>query len=115
MVAVRATLTASLGTVALVAFVVLATEAAPRMDNVCRSVDARGNVRYGDCPPATTYKPPQPVPPPLIEERPAPKPVATVTPAEVDIPARSILSAILTPAVSTSRQMNLIDGVTLLD
>ena len=69
MVAVRATLTASLGTVALVAFVVLATEAAPRMDNVCRSVDARGNVRYGDCPPATTYKAPQPVPPPLVEEQ----------------------------------------------
>src|SRR5947207_14772882 len=70
MVAVRATLTASLGTVALVAFVVLATEAGPRMDNVCRSVDARGNVRYGDCPPATTYTPPQPVPPPLIEAPP---------------------------------------------
>ena len=114
MVAVRATLTASLGTVALAAFVVLATEAAPRMDNVCRSVDARGNVRYGDCPPATTYKPPQPVPPPLIEEPPAPKPVATVTPAEVDKPARRTLAAIWTPPGATSHKTYPIAGVPLL-
>ncbi len=114
MVAVRATLTASLGTVALVAFVVLATEAAPRMDNVCRSVDARGNVRYGDCPPATTYKLPQPVPPPLIEEPPPPKPIATVTPAEVDKPARRTLAAIWTLPGATSRKTYPIAGVPLL-
>jgi hypothetical protein len=113
-VAVRATLTASLGTVALVAFVVLATEAAPRMDNVCRSVDARGNVRYGDCPPATTYKLPQPVPPPLIEEPPPPKPIATVTPAEVDKPARRTLAAIWTLPGATSRKTYPIAGVPLL-
>ena len=51
--AVRATLTASLAAVALVAAVQAA--AAPRMDDVCKYVDRRGNVDYRDCAPPTTY------------------------------------------------------------
>ena len=110
--AVRATLTASLAVVALVALVLVAT-AAPRMDNVCKSADRRGNVSYGDCPPATTYKPASP---PVVEDErpPAPKPVAAVTPAAIEKPPGRTLGAALSPAGTASRNTYPIAGVPLL-
>ena len=105
----------SLSFVAFVAVVDVAT-AAPRMDNVCRSVDRRGNVSYGDCAPQTTYKAPEP-PPAVVEQPlppPAPKPVAAVTPAAVEKPARRTLSAVWSPSGSASRKTYPIAGVPLL-
>lgn len=88
--AVRALLAASLSVAALVAS---ASEviAAPRMDNVCKSVDALGNVRYYDCPPRTTYSAPKRAPRPIVEEAPvpAPTPVSPIT-TEPPQPARRL-------------------------
>jgi hypothetical protein len=84
--AVRAPLAASLAVVALVACAHVAT-AKPRLDGICKAVDAKGNVTYRDCPPPTTYKAPEPAPPPIVEEaRPAP-----VIEVAAEPPARRIL------------------------
>ena len=113
----------------LVALVASAT-AAPRMDNVCRAVDRRGNVSYGDCAPPTTFKTPEP-PRPVIEETPiapaphrtpAPQPVAAVTPTQADKPAGQTLdrpagrtlSVVWNVSGSTSRRTYPMAGVPLL-
>ena len=105
-----------LASLSFAAFVAEAVTAAPRPDNVCRSVDRRGNVSYGDCAPPTTYTAPEP-PRAAVEETPAPppsQPVAAVTPAEIDKPARRTLSTVWAPAASTSRRTYPIAGVPLL-
>jgi outer membrane biosynthesis protein TonB len=68
-VSVRGPLTVVLVLTSLVA-VALHAAAAPRMDGICRSVDRRGNVQYGDCPPSTTNKPPELEPPAAVEPPP---------------------------------------------
>ena len=113
--AIRAPLIASFVGAGLVAFALVATAAPPRMDSVCKSVDRRGNVSYGDCAPPTTYKAPEP--PPVVEEAPtppAPQPVAAVPPAEVQKPARRSFSAVWTPSGTSSRKTYPIAGVPLL-
>src|SRR5438046_8503963 len=83
------------------------------MDNVCKSADRRGNVSYGDCRAATTYKPASP---PVVEDErpPAPKPVAAVTPAAIEKPPGRTLGAALSPAGAASRNTYPIAGVPLL-
>src|SRR5262249_20850301 len=94
----------------------LVATAAPRMDNICKSVDRRGNVSYGDCAPATTYKAPEP-PPPVVEETPpatAPQPVAAVPPAETQKPAARSFSTVWVPSGTASLKTYTIAGVPLL-
>ena len=111
---IRVSLVASVVVAATVASALVAT-AAPRMDNICKSVDRRGNVSYGDCAPPTTYKAPDP--PPVVEETPpapAPQPVAAVPPAEVQKPAARSFSAVWIPSGASSRKTYTIAGVPLL-
>lgn len=82
--AVPSTLTASIGIAAVAAFVLLATPAAVAQE-VCKSIDARGNVTYRDCPPPSTYNPERPARPvPTVEEErsPAPAPATAERPRE---------------------------------
>jgi len=108
-VAVRATLTASLAAVALVAAVQAA--AAPRMDDVCKYVDRRGNVDYRDCAPPTTYV--EPVAP-VVQQPAAPKPVAAVTPANAPKPARSLSAIWRQTTGAASKKSYSLAGVPLL-
>src|SRR5206468_12352866 len=108
-VAVRATLTASLAAVALVAAVQAA--AAPRMDDVCKYVDRRGNVDYRDCAPPTTYV--EPVAP-VVQRPAAPKPVAAVTPANAPKPARSLSAIWRQTTGAASKKSYSLAGVPLL-
>jgi hypothetical protein len=112
-VAVRATLAASLAVVALVA--VTQTAAAPRMEDVCKTVDGRGNVDYRDCPPPTTYAGPmEPIAPPVVQQPPAPKPVAAVTAAKAPKPAGSLSALWGRAGGATAKKSYPIAGVPLL-
>ena len=110
----RASLIASVVVAGPLAFALVST-AAPRMDNVCKSVDRRGNVSYGDCAPPTTYKAPE-APPPVVETplAPAAQPVAVVPPAEVQKPTARSFSAVWIPSGTSSRKTYTIAGVPLL-
>jgi hypothetical protein len=99
-VAVRATLTASLGAAALAALVFVPAATAAKLDNVCKSVDRRGNVTYQDCPPPTSFKQ-QPAPPPSVDEERAPAPDTTAKPPE---PAKASPGAAAAPVRSASTQ-----------
>ena len=64
-----------MGAAAFAVFVVVAAPEAIAQD-VCKSVDKRGNVTYRDCPPPLTYKPEPARPAPTVEEERAPAPAA---------------------------------------
>lgn len=85
--------TASIGAAAFAAFV-LALSIHAGAQSICRSTDARGNVKYSDCGPAATYSPegrrpappaedtpPAPPGPPPPTVAPAGQPPSTVAPA----------------------------------
>jgi hypothetical protein len=100
-VAVSGSLTASMGVAALAAALLVASPDADAQ-HVCKSLDARGNVIYRDCPPPSTYNADAPAlrPPPPDEERsPAPhtarEPRASTKPSPDTTVGRSVASRVV--------------------